>query len=571
MDAVSIIPAPPGAVTQDGIEVEWQFEAADPAVARGWLEANAAALGFALLLGAARDQTDIYLETDDWRFYRAGYALRLRRLTPAEGFEATLKALERAETGAQHRREISERLQDGNLQRLYEAAGGVGQRVRALAGTTALRPIFALQTHREVLKLEHEGRPAATVALDETRILLGQGQAPATLRRVEVEAASGEPSGELETLVEALRVGAGLVVAALSKYEAGLVAHGLQPKPLPELGARDILPEAKLGQVALAVMRRQWAAFLAHEPGARLGDDAEDVHAMRVATRRLRAALSLFADCVPARMARYRAELQWVATALGAVRDLDVQLERLQDWQAQAPPEDREIFEPLRVLLEAQRGRARKRLLAALDSRRFGRLVEAYTAMLQSDLPSRASRPAAHQPVLEAAPELIAVCYTRLRKKGDGLTKASPASACHALRIRGKRLRYAVEFFAEVYGEPARELARNLTALQDLLGTHQDAQVAMAQMRAWSEQYGRRLPPRTVFAMGEISQRYAQLAVECRKHLAEVYAGVRGKPWKRLSQAMEARRATSASKPRRRPKRRPAPAGVETETPQGQR
>ena len=67
----------------------------------------------------------------------------------------------------------------------------------------------------------------------------------------------------------------------------------------------------------------------AKEPGTRLGEDPEELHDMRVATRRLRAALSLFEAVLPVRAQVFREELGWLARLLGTVRDLDVQLEGL--------------------------------------------------------------------------------------------------------------------------------------------------------------------------------------------------------------------------------------------------
>jgi triphosphatase len=531
-----------------GLEIEWQFEAAALPLVENWLRDHAADFGFALARAATHDQTDIYLDTDDWRCYRAGYALRLRRVTTAEGVEAAFKGLKRAseaEAGPLRRLEISERLADGDLDTLYGAPGEVGQRVRILTGASALRPIFALQTHRDTLKLERDTALAAEVALDETRILMGPGKEPVRLRRVEVESAA-EPSPELEALVAALQQAGDLEAATLSKYETALAAHDLKPTLAPDLGSTVIDASVTVGALAWAVMRRHMAAMVAHEPGTRLGEDPEALHDMRVAARRLRAALSLFADCLPARAQHFRAELKWVAAELGVVRDLDVQLERVQTWQAEAGAADQAVFEPLQAVLEEQRQHARKRLLRLLNSHRYQRLEQGYAAFLWGGPPKRHSHPA-QMPALEAAPSLIADCYRQAREAGDGISASSAPEAYHALRIRSKRLRYAVEFAAPLYGEAAQELARNITALQDLLGLHQDAQVAIAQLRALSQTYSRRLPPETIFAMGEMTQRYAQLMIDCRQRFIHVYAGVRGKSWKRLRQVMGGHQPASAS------------------------
>ena len=86
-----------------------------------------------------------------------------------------------------------------------------------------------------------------------------------------------------------------------------------------------------MGELAYAVLRRQLAVVRDKEPGTRLGEDPEELHDMRVATRRMRAALALFAGVLPVRAQVFREELGWLARMLGAVRDLDVQLEGLAD------------------------------------------------------------------------------------------------------------------------------------------------------------------------------------------------------------------------------------------------
>ncbi len=79
---------------------------------------------------------------------------------------------------------------------------------------------------------------------------------------------------------------------------------------------------------------------------------------MRVATRRMRAAISLFRDALPVRSQRLREELRWIAGALGEVRDLDVQLEQFREWERDMSDEERASLAALVARLE-QRGRKR--------------------------------------------------------------------------------------------------------------------------------------------------------------------------------------------------------------------
>ena len=113
-------------------------------------------------------------------------------------------------------------------------------------------------------------------------------------RRVKIEAPE-QALASLRPFVESLRATCRLQPTGLTKYEAGVLTAGLDVLP-DDFGATTIEPDAPIGRVALAVLRRHFEALRANEPGARLGDDIEELHDMRVASRRLRAAMSLFAD-----------------------------------------------------------------------------------------------------------------------------------------------------------------------------------------------------------------------------------------------------------------------------------
>src|SRR5215475_8714449 len=81
----------------DAREVEWQFDAVDLRPVVRWLEGSdgATALEFTAAARGSVTQVDVYLDTDDRRFQRAGYALRVRRVGRARtGGEAMLKGLD---------------------------------------------------------------------------------------------------------------------------------------------------------------------------------------------------------------------------------------------------------------------------------------------------------------------------------------------------------------------------------------------------------------------------------------------------------------------------------------------
>ena len=536
--------------SHDIAEVEWQFDVLDLEPVRRWLT-NAGHDGGTYSVAAAGTVThsDTYLDTEDQRFARAGFALRIRRLGRRRGGEATLKAIDSTPTkvaGMRNRREVSENLENADAASLAGAGGPVGERVRAVAGRKPLLPLFEVRTRREVLTLVGNGSAGGEIALDETAIRPANGSPTARFQRVEIEIPeSAVPA--VDAFVTELRTHCALQPAGLSKYEAGLLSAGI-PRPAPErFGPTEVDPGMTIRGVALAVLRRHFAAMLAKEPGTRLGDDIEELHDMRVASRRLRAALALFEDVLPETIVALKDELAWLGRQLGAVRDLDVQLEQLESWLAAAAPEDRGPLEALRSVLERQRGEARRDLLDALESRRYDSLVRRFGRALRARHATRSGT--ASLPAPAVAPDLIDARWAAVRKAAKRLGRTATAEDYHRLRIRGKRLRYALEFLDDVYAGRARPVLKQLVALQDTLGLHQDAVVAIERLRALTAERGGELEPETIFAMGEIAERYRRSIAELRKEALPAYRRVSGKRWTSFREDVEAQRPAPPDEP----------------------
>jgi inorganic triphosphatase YgiF len=227
--------------TEDHEEIEWQFEVADLAPVRSWLAEHPAAHGLVVVPVATRELTDTYFDTEDWRLYRVGYALRLRR--DSNSAEATMKSLAPAEGALRRRREISVPLKAG-AKTLKEAPGPVGERLQGVAGDRDLRTLFVARTRRRTFTLHPEGpsgRQAAVgeVALDETEIGC---DGPTRLSRVEVELRPhAEHHDSVGAFVDSLREALGLRPTGASKFEVGLAAAGLSPPVAPDLdpGEKD--------------------------------------------------------------------------------------------------------------------------------------------------------------------------------------------------------------------------------------------------------------------------------------------------------------------------------------------
>ncbi len=225
----------------DHQEIEWQFEAADLGTVESWLEERLSVSGLAVVPGAAKELADTYYDTEDWRLYRAGCVLRVRR--SGEGVEATIKSLAPAEGALRRRCEISVPLRSGGTETLKKVPGPVGERLRRLAGPRDLRPLFEVRTRRRPFALHPErssekNAAVGELALDESEIS-GAGEAPIRLSRVEVEAVSGTALSEgIEEFVNELRDALSLRPTESSKFETGLTAAGLSPPRASNRGPR---------------------------------------------------------------------------------------------------------------------------------------------------------------------------------------------------------------------------------------------------------------------------------------------------------------------------------------------
>jgi CHAD domain-containing protein len=533
------------------IEVEWQLDAVDLRPVERWLAAAGseptgagnpqplAATPSAVTAAPrpAERLVDTYLDTADWRIVRSGHVLRIRHRAGRD--EVTLKDMAAASSGLRQRLEVTEPLPSGDLRDLA-GTGPVAWRLRALVGRRPLDPVLEVRTRRRPYHLYVALERVAEVALDETTIVVGDEHQPVRLQRVEVEAdpAWVEP---LKPLVDTLRRECGLRPATLSKFEAGLLAAGLRVHGPPDLGPTSLGENPTVGEVAYGVLRRNFAAMLSHEAGTRLGEDPEHLHDMRVGTRRMRAALSLFADALPVRAHHVRAELGWLADALGAVRDLDVQLERLEEWKQEAPEEDRAALTDLSGLLERERSESREHLLSCLDCARYERLVASFTTMLRQG-PSRRSA-TARVPAVTAVPDLVDARHRSTVKAARRARRSGDLGDFHRLRIRAKRLRYALEFVSSIYDGQTGKCIRLVVGLQDALGLMQDARVAAARLHELATAVDSGLSPTTVFVMGGVAQRYRHESERLASDIPRRLRKLRGSQWRRLRTLMEHRRA----------------------------
>jgi CHAD domain-containing protein len=225
-------------------------------------------------------------------------------------------------------------------------------------------------------------------------------------------------------------------------------------------------------------MLEQLQRIEAHEQGARVGKDPEDVHRMRVATRRLRAARRVFREALAGAidLERANAELKALATVLGRARDLDVFAAALRRHARAAPPADRPALKAMIADLQRQKATAQEELQRFLDEGALTYLRSELHGQLQAVAEMGAGRK--RERVQRTAPRLIERALRRLCRD-QGSLLAPTSAELHERRILAKRARYTAEFFAPAFGDVLDESIARLTEVQDTLGEVHDADVAV--------------------------------------------------------------------------------------------
>jgi CHAD domain-containing protein len=285
-------------------------------------------------------------------------------------------------------------------------------------------------------------------------------------------------------------------------------ALGPRAGSAPDVEVPDIEEDASVFDVVRLELANAVVRLFHHDPGVRRGDDPEDVHQARVATRRLRSALRTFRDVLEPTWANpLRDRLRWLADDLGAVRDAEVQRDRLRSHEPLLPESDRASLADFAKLLESTRDEARERLLEAMRAPRYVSLLDELVAAAREPrvLDEIAAAPAA----IALRPALNAP-WKHLESALDQAREDPSDASLHAARIRAKRARYAAEAVTPVFGKRAAAFAKAAADLQDVLGEHQDSVVA----RAWLREAA--AGGADAFVAGELSAIEAQAAADAR-------------------------------------------------------
>ena len=211
--------------------------------------------------------------------------------------------------------------------------------------------------------------------------------------------------------------------------------------------------------------------------------DPEGVHDMRVASRRVRSALRDFTPYLrKTRLSASTRQLKEIADKLGVVRDFDVAIIALEEFQTKASSEISSGLQRLIDAKKAQREPARKDLVRTLKDKAMAQLQPSFLqAIAASALPPASKKQATSGTARKSGTSYKVFARSTLLKRikeleglSSSLFEPQRVQPLHEMRIAAKRLRYALDLFAQCWGEPLSSFSREVAKLQSSLGELHD-------------------------------------------------------------------------------------------------
>jgi inorganic triphosphatase YgiF len=410
------------------------------------------------------DLVSTYFDTRKQKLKRHGLVLRVRQTSGKH-----IQTIKKASAGHFVRGEWESEITDG-APNLGEADGTPLQRLASKKLRRKLRPIFKTSVHRIILPVRTKGSEIE-LAIDHGEIAAGGRSS--RIEEVELELKRGQQR-DLFQLAKAVarKLAAELYLRGKSERGYDLVNNKREQAVFAEPVQLNDRMSAIEGfkTVAHSTLRH----FSGNIDAVR-NLDPEGVHQMRVGLRRLRAAISLFSRILTgAKTEQIKAELKWLTNELAPAREVDVFLrEKIGPVAGKISP--RRGAKAIEAEFAARRDKALERAKSAVDSRRCRALLIEVLEWIESQ---DGGGEDAKLEVSEFAADLLNRRLKKARKDGEALQDMPPRER-HKLRIRVKKIRYAVELFESLF--PGRReqkelarLSRRLKKIQDALGSLND-------------------------------------------------------------------------------------------------
>jgi CHAD domain-containing protein len=501
-----------------------------------------------------------WLDTFDWRLYRAGLTLEVEQASRGArllltGGTGGAPHAEQPVTGWPPRRPA-----------LDLPPGPVRDRIAGLISPRALLPVArGVSTVSAMRLLNADGKTVARLIVDRPAVTEG-GTTAELAPRLSVAEVRGYPAQarKAASLLAAVDGVKSVAADQHSVFTAALAALGRHPGDYSNGIDAQITGQLPASVAVARLLLRLLDTLELNVDGVLRDIDTEFLHDLRVAVRRTRSALKLLGGVLPAGLAKpYAAEFKWLGDLTTPTRDLDVHLlgfaAMTEQLQAASPAD----LEPFRAFLARRRVREFRRLAAGLRSARFTTLTSDWRKALlkvrnagaprkprpkREQNPKREqSRKLEHSQKREMTAASLALSTTgrafgRITAQGGAIKPDSPPESLHDLRKRGKELRYLLEFFAPLHDPVAyKKVVGDLKQLQDGLGDFQDSQVQREEIGALADAMlaetiragtvpgnNQAVPAATLLAMGEVAARLAVSQAQARADFARRFARFAG-------------------------------------------
>ena len=270
---------------------------------------------------------------------------------------------------------------------------------------------------------------------------------------------------------------AGLTIGAEKEYFLSLLTSAdREPGSYSAKVNIQLDPAMRADEATKIILRFLYNVMRINEVVFEKDLDTEVLHDFRVAIRRTRSALAQIKNVFPTRTAdRFKKNFAYVGKRSNALRDLDVYLLNQDAYKVMLPATLRDDIEPLFGHLRKKRAKAFEQVVRSLKSKKYAKIMKDWEAFLNKPPPDSATAANAELPVIELACRRIYKKYKGVVKTGSKILANTEDELLHALRIECKKLRYQMEFFANLFPrKKINALIAQLKNLQDNLGDFND-------------------------------------------------------------------------------------------------
>ena len=267
-------------------------------------------------------------------------------------------------------------------------------------------------------------------------------------------------------------------------------------------------PNMRSDEAIKRILRFLLEVMKKNEPGIQADIDTEYLHDYRVAVRRTRSALTQLKHVFPPeKTERYKNDFAYLGDTTNQLRDLDVYLLKEEAYKSMLPVVLREDIIPMFAYLREKRSKSLMDVVNALGSIEYGHIKNDWEVFLNEPAVENRAAPYDRRSIIDLAQERIYKRYRSVIRDGRIALQDPQEKQLHLLRIECKKLRYLIEFFADLF--PREKIAmvlKQLRKLQDNLGDFNDFYIQEQYLLEVSEELpvNEAQSRKTLFAIGSL-------------------------------------------------------------------